>query len=212
MAVQARTRRTPNVGGGRRARNSRPSPLRRLLVLGAIGAAIALSIAASNRVVVATHAIRAALPPTAGGNLGVTGGALPEGTTPFDTNLPGIAKMDTSLLRAVQQAARDAQADGVRFVVTSGWRSAAYQQQLFSEAVATYGSEREAQRYVATAEDSRHVTGEAVDIGPTNADSWLSQHGTKYGLCQTYANEMWHFELATKPGGRCPPMQSDATP
>ena len=28
---------------------------------------------------------------------------------------------------------------------------------------------------------------------PTDADDWLIQHGSDYGLCQTYANEMWHF-------------------
>jgi D-alanyl-D-alanine carboxypeptidase len=54
------------------------------------------------------------------------------------------------------------------------------------------------------------VTGDAVDIGPTDADSWLQQHGDRYGLCQTYANEMWHFELATEPGGTCPPGKEDA--
>jgi LAS superfamily LD-carboxypeptidase LdcB len=82
---------------------------------------------------------------------------------------------------------------------------------LFDEAVVTYGGERQARRYVSTPELSHHVTGNAVDIGPTDADSWLSQHGTDYGLCQTYANEMWHFELATTPGGVCPEMRPDGS-
>ena len=58
--------------------------------------------------------------------------------------------------------------------------------------------------------ESSHVTGDAVDVGPTDADSWLSQHGSEYGLCQIYANEPWHFELATVPGGTCPAMTSNA--
>jgi D-alanyl-D-alanine carboxypeptidase len=63
---------------------------------------------------------------------------------------------------------------------------------------------------VNTPELSAHVTGDAVDIGPTDADSWLSQHGADYGLCQIYANEMWHFELATEPGGTCPAQLPDS--
>lgn len=51
---------------------------------------------------------------------------------------------------------------------------------------------------------SAHVTGDAVDIGPTEAMYWLSQHGSRYGLCQTYANEVWHFELTVERGGECP--------
>jgi D-alanyl-D-alanine carboxypeptidase len=41
--------------------------------------------------------------------------------------------------------------------------------------VSTYGSEEEALRYVSTPDKSAHVTGDAVDIGPTNAHSWLSR-------------------------------------
>lgn len=69
-----------------------------------------------------------------------------------------------------------------------------------------------ARRFVAAPETSAHVTGRAVDIGPAAADSWLSRHGAGYGLCQMYANEMWHFELATVPGGECPAMLPDASP
>jgi len=77
--------------------------------------------------------------------------------------------------------------------------------------VRTYGSEAEARRYVSTPDTSEHVTGDAVDVGPTDADSWLSRHGARYGLCQMYANEVWHYELATTPGGRCPEMWPDAS-
>jgi hypothetical protein len=54
------------------------------------------------------------------------------------------------------------------------------------------------------------VTGDAVDLGPTQADDWVIRHGADYGLCQTYANELWHFELATEPGGSCPAPRPDA--
>ena len=132
-----------------------------------------------------------------------------DGVTIFDTHLPAIANLDPALRAAVEQATTDAGARGVEMVVTSGWRSAHYQQHLLDEAVRTRGSLEEARRWVSTPELSRHVTGDAVDIGYTDADSWLEQHGARYGLCTTYANEMWHFELVTEPGGECPPTKPD---
>lgn len=122
-----------------------------------------------------------------------------------------MARLDPDLRAAVRAAMRAAREDGVRMEITSGWRSREHQQRLFDEAVAQYGSEDEARRYVATPDSSAHVTGDAVDLGPTDALSWLSQHGADYGLCQTFANEMWHYELATTPGGRCPEMHLDGT-
>jgi zinc D-Ala-D-Ala carboxypeptidase len=134
-----------------------------------------------------------------------------EWLTPFDINLPAIGKLDPTLLAAVQRAASAAASDGVDLYITSGWRSVRYQQALLAEAIVTYGSEAEARKWVATPEKSAHVTGNAVDIGPMDAALWLDRHGTRYGLCQTYANEVWHFELATEPGGTCPPKMRDAS-
>ncbi|MFC7759444.1 hypothetical protein ACFQY4_16625 [Catellatospora bangladeshensis] len=45
-------------------------------------------------------------------------------------------------------------------------------------------------------------------MGPVEADRWLQRHGGAYGLCQIYANEIWHFELRSQP---CPPMLPDAS-
>jgi hypothetical protein len=64
---------------------------------------------------------------------------------------------------------------------------------------------------VSTPEKSAHVSGHAVDVGPTDAAYWVIQHGSTYGLCQIYANEVWHFELATDPGGTCPTPLADAS-
>jgi len=136
--------------------------------------------------------------------------AVGDSVSPFDEHLPAIAKLNPELRTAVQSAATAAEADGFVFVVTSGWRSAAYQQSLLDDATATYGSLDEARKWVNTPELSTHVTGDAVDIGHTDANSWLSQHGADFGLCQTYGNEMWHFELATEPGGTCPAQRENA--
>ena len=131
--------------------------------------------------------------------------------TLFDVDRPTIRNLDPDLLDAIGAAAGDAQDDGVQLTITSGWRSRAHQQRLFDEAVSRYGSEHEALRYVSTPDTSAHVTGDAVDIGPTDAADWLGQHGADYGLCQIFANEIWHFELATTPGGRCPDMLPDSS-
>ena len=145
-----------------------------------------------------------------GGALGVAGGAIPDGTTPFDTGVPGVARLDPALRRALRDAATAAGRVGVRLQVDSGWRSAAYQRHLLDDAVARYGSEAEAARWVASPERSLHVSGDAVDVGPTAAAAWLSAHGAAYGLCRVYGNEPWHFErrvAAARTG--CPPLYAD---
>jgi len=146
------------------------------------------------------------------GALGEADGAVPDGTTVFDDGIPGVANLDADLLRALRQAATDAADDGVEFFVDSGWRSAEYQEHLLHEAVLTYGSEKEAARWVAGPNTSAHVSGDAVDIGPFNAAAWLSEHGAEYGLCQIYGNEPWHFELRPEAGDHgCPPPYADPT-
>jgi zinc D-Ala-D-Ala carboxypeptidase len=146
------------------------------------------------------------------GPLGEADGAVPDGATVFDDEIPGVANLDPALLGALRQAATDAADDGVELHVTSGWRSPEYQEQLLREAISEYGSEEEAARWVATADTSLHVSGDAVDIGPADATAWLSEQGDDYGLCQTYSNEPWHYEL--RPGAidhDCPAMYADPT-
>ncbi|MFD7158135.1 M15 family metallopeptidase [Kribbella sp. NPDC059898] len=133
-------------------------------------------------------------------------GVLPDHTSAYDTDLPGIAKLDPALRTAVQEAETAMKADGIRMQVTTGWRSRKYQEELLEKAIRKYGSKKKALEYVADPDESHHVTGHAVDIGPTDADDWLNRKGNRYGLCQTLSNEIWHFELVTKPGDSCPPM------
>ncbi|MCC6831334.1 MAG: M15 family metallopeptidase [Thermoleophilia bacterium] len=152
-------------------------------------------------------------PATPGGDgLGVADGAVPDHTGVFDESVPGVTRLDPVLLGALRAAATDAAADGVTFVVDSGWRSPAYQRHLLDEAIAEHGSEAEALRWVASPRTSAHVSGDAVDIGPSRADEWLSLHGAGYGLCQVYGNEPWHYELRPEAvGGSCPAMYPDPT-
>jgi hypothetical protein len=144
--------------------------------------------------------------------LGKAHGAVPYPVTVFDDEIPAVANLDPDLLGALRQAATDAADDGVEFFVNGGWRSPEYQEQLRHEAVSKYGSEEEAARWVATPDTSAHVSGDAVDIGPSDATAWLSEHGVEYGLCQIYSNEPWHYELRPEAiDGSCPPMYADPT-
>jgi D-alanyl-D-alanine carboxypeptidase len=146
------------------------------------------------------------------GPKGPADGALPDGVTVFDDGYPAVAKLDPELLRAVREAATDAADDGVKLYVNSGWRSPERQNQLLREAVSEYGSAEEAARWVATADTSPHVSGDAIDVGPSEATAWLSDHGAGYGLCQIYRNEPWHYELRTTAIDHgCPRTYADPT-
>jgi D-alanyl-D-alanine carboxypeptidase len=188
-----------------------------LVVIAAIGAALGYQLPVSSS---STAAPRIDVPRSEHrglriehpGPLGEADRAVPDDATVFDDEIPGVANLDPDLLGALRQAATDAAGDGVELLVNSGWRSPEYQDQLLREAVAEYGSEEEAARWVATADTSPHVSGDAVDVGPSDATTWLSEHGAEYGLCQIYSNEPWHYELRPDAGDHgCPPMYADPT-
>jgi zinc D-Ala-D-Ala carboxypeptidase len=199
--------------------------IRRILVAGllvisaAIPAALAYQVPASSSTPAASPISSPRAAPTLNvrraehrSALGEADGRVPAGTTVFDDAVPGVANLDPALLRALRRAAMKAADDGVEFVVNSGWRSPAYQEQLLREAVTKYGSESKAARWVGTPSTSAHVSGDAVDLGPSDATTWLSRHGARYGLCQIYRNEPWHFELRPEAADHgCPPTYADPT-
>jgi D-alanyl-D-alanine carboxypeptidase len=183
-----------------------PSRLRRLTFL-ALGICVAALLAALVTIVVNATFASAVAPFTPSAD----DGQISEGTiVTLADDVPAIARLDPALRDAMRRAETDAAAEGLSFEVTSGWRSAEYQQWLLDDAIEHYGSEDLARQFVATPDRSSHVTGDAVDIVPIDAQFWLIEHGSQYGICQTYANERWHFELATEPGGVCPEMKADA--
>ncbi len=66
------------------------------------------------------------------GHPGATGGAVgavPDGVTAFDDEIPAAADLDPDLLRAFRQAARDAAEEAAEFHVNSGWRSPEHRNQ-----------------------------------------------------------------------------------
>lgn len=192
-------------------RKSRERRLSALAGLAIVAAVIGLT-AASCTAVSAQNETPSASAKTTGTTPTHTGpptaedGVLPDHTSAYDTRLPGIARLDPALRKAVQEAETAMKADGIRMQVTTGWRSKKYQEELLAKAIRKYGSKKKALEYVADPDQSHHVTGHAVDIGPAAADHWLNRKGNRYGLCQTLSNEIWHFELVTRPGDSCPPM------
>lgn len=124
---------------------------------------------------------------------------------------PQATALSDELQRRFDAAAAAAAAEGVTLTITSGWRTADEQRQLIAQAVATYGSEAEAHRWVLPPERSAHVQGLAIDVGPAAGAAWLGEHGAAFGLCRTYANEAWHFEPVIEPGGTCPEPYPDSS-
>jgi hypothetical protein len=159
----------------------------------------------------ARTAARSLVSPAVRRALGKAHGAVPDSATVFHDEIPAVANLDPDLLGALRRAATDAADDGVEFVVNGGWRSPEYQERLLREAVSRNGSEAEAARWVATPDTSPHVSGKAIDIG-FDARAWLSEHGARYGLCQIYRNEPWHYELRPEAIDHgCPHLYADPT-
>jgi D-alanyl-D-alanine carboxypeptidase len=123
----------------------------------------------------------------------------------------GPTGLDPELERRFVAAQAAAGQDGVTLTLTSGWRTAQEQQALVDDAVERYGSLQEAHRWVLPPESSAHVQGTAIDVGPTEGALWLGEHGFGLGLCRTYANEVWHFEMLADGAVACPELHPDSS-
>lgn len=135
----------------------------------------------------------------------------PVAEPPAETGNGDVAHLDRSLQRSFEAAQAAAAAQGVALRVNSGWRSVEYQAKLYAEALKKYGSAAEARKWVLPPDESNHVKGTAIDVGPPAAAQWLKANGERFGLCQRYANEPWHFErLAGAKSSTCPPMEPHA--
>lgn len=180
------------VGCAPSPQTASPTPIRTVPVVATVGPALEFAIGT--------------------GAVDTWNGWLPDGRTfnPFDTSAQPVARLDPMLLAAIQDATKAAAADGVTITLTSGWRSKGFQQRLFADGVRQYGSVAAAQEFVASPDASKHVVGQAVDIAGDGASRWMIENGAQFGLCQIFANENWHFELAADADGTCPPLRPNA--
>lgn len=86
--------------------------------------------------------------------------------------------------------------------VYSGYRSPERQAELWQDALARYGSEAEARRWVAPPGRSQHNHGNAADLRYLDpaAMEWAHANAANFGLAFPLGNENWHIELATARG------------
>lgn len=105
--------------------------------------------------------------------------------------------------KALMQMLSEAPAD-VQIGITSAFRSPETQERLWKEALAKYGSETEARKWVAPPGKSQHNHGNAADLKylSDNAKDWVHANAGRYGLAFPLSNEDWHVELASARGQR----------
>ncbi|WP_181409711.1 M15 family metallopeptidase [Martelella alba] len=95
--------------------------------------------------------------------------------------------------------------------IYSGYRSNEHQAKLYSAALAKYGSEAEARKWVAPPGHSQHNKGMAADVSyngvslskaPKEVTDWIHQNAAAYGLKFPLSNENWHIEDDSTRGGK----------
>ncbi len=133
-------------------------------------------------------------------------------------------KMRADAATAFLNLTKQARTDGVAIIPISGFRSREYQEMLFRKAVAKYGSEDAAVRWVARPGHSEHQTGLAIDLGDegdpagnveppfeaTPAFHWLEKNAARFGFELSYPRnnsrgvhyEPWHWRFVGTPDAK----------
>lgn len=124
----------------------------------------------------------------------VSGATRPDSFTGMSDGFSGaLATMIQNAPPEIQESLR----------VSSGYRSPERQAQLYKDALAKYGSEAEARRWVAPPGNSQHNHGNAADLkflSPA-AKEWVHANAGQFGLSFPLSNEDWHIELSSARGG-----------
>lgn len=123
----------------------------------------------------------------------LTGGALrPDAISGLDP------MMQNRLLGFMQAAPEGLQ-------IYSAYRSPELQAQLYENALAKYGDETAARKWVAPPGKSQHNHGRAVDLqfngqrldkAPEEIRNWVAENAARYGLTVPMEWEPWQVELA----------------
>lgn len=127
----------------------------------------------------------------------VGGGLRPDAMTGLD------ADFNSALVNLFSAAPEDIRGN---LRVTSAYRSPEIQQKLFSDALAKYGSEAAARKWVAPPGKSRHNHGLAVDLKylDDTARQWAHQNAANFGLHFPMSHEPWHIEMVGSRGKSLP--------
>jgi D-alanyl-D-alanine carboxypeptidase len=132
-----------------------------------------------------------------------------------------VVQLHKDAAAAFLNLATEARAAGVAIIPISGFRTIAYQESLFRKAIAKYGSEDAAVRWVARPGHSEHHTGLAVDLGDeanptcdveppfeeTRAFLWLQENAARFGFELSFPRnnprgvnyEPWHWRFVGTP-------------
>jgi D-alanyl-D-alanine carboxypeptidase len=133
-------------------------------------------------------------------------------------------QMRSDAAAALANLLTQANAEGVRIIPISGFRTIEYQAGLFQKAIVKYGSEAGAGGWVARPGYSEHHTGLAVDLGAeefpacdcatpfeeTPAFHWLCEHAARFGFELSFPRnntrginyEPWHWRFIGTPSAR----------
>ena len=104
--------------------------------------------------------------------------------------------LDPAFAAALQPFLQAAPGRGIS--IFSGYRSPEHQARLFRNALAKYGSESAARKWVAPPGRSRHNHGGAADLRYASdaVKAWAHENAANYGLNFRMKHEPWHIELA----------------
>jgi D-alanyl-D-alanine carboxypeptidase-like protein/putative Flp pilus-assembly TadE/G-like protein len=93
--------------------------------------------------------------------------------------------MRPDVARAFDRMEAAARTDGVRLVITSGYRSDAEQAELYAV--------HPDPKWVAAPGKSLHRWGTELDLGPPSAYGWLARNAGRFHFVQRYSWERWHW-------------------
>jgi transglycosylase-like protein with SLT domain/D-alanyl-D-alanine carboxypeptidase-like protein/putative Flp pilus-assembly TadE/G-like protein len=99
--------------------------------------------------------------------------------------------MRPDVARAFDRMEAAARADGMRLIVTSGYRSDAEQAELYKR--------HPDPKWVAPPGKSLHRWGTELDLGPPSAYGWLARNAGRFHFVQRYSWERWHYGYTLNP-------------
>jgi hypothetical protein len=102
--------------------------------------------------------------------------------------------MRPDVAAAFDRMAAAAAADGIRLLITNGFRSDAEQAVLFAR--------HPDPKWVAPPGKSLHRYGTELDLGPAAAYGWLAANAPRFHVAKRYEWEDWHFGSSTHPALR----------
>jgi soluble lytic murein transglycosylase-like protein len=112
--------------------------------------------------------------------------------------------MRPDVAQAFDRMEAAARADGVRLIVTSGYRSDAEQARLYAA--------HPDPRWVAPPGKSLHRWGTELDLGPASAYGWLARNAGRFHFVQRYFWEKWHFGYTLNPRSTPEPIRGAGRP